>query len=333
MKIVLLVVSLLYILNLVDCSIKRLKAKNKRKNSSKNKYESKATRSWGKYEGSRLEACMESLAKRLCKDMGKDATYVFFGNIDNYINGSLKDKKLYDNLFGNTFTEGIQNRNINPDRIQEQIMTTAMGVLGGRTENQHNYPPAYWREYSRQMAQDNRLYLNGLVAASKNGVGSAYEAMNPKPPKKGLWERTKEAITDNFSDAVEVGGKILEDGFKESASSLGKFRDESGALTAGGENIASQLGSLIIDISNYFIQRHMLNQSDSIIFNLEQGNKLYEKKGKLINIHKDCGRRFTDDELADRCAYDGRANPPFLGNHNYIDGIDRLGQQHKRKFK
>jgi len=208
------VIIVMVILSLISCSLRR------KKNSKTKKLKR------GNFDGSELDWATGRIAKIMCLQIGREATYIFFKNIDNYINNSLPDPRVYDYVFGRTFN----NLSTEEKRtIQQKMVMVAEVALGG---NMVVNGPAYWEQYSANMYRENQRYLDGLVSASKG---------NPAFKQQ--------------RDLVEAGANLASGGPRKIVESAG-----------GVDGYGRMITELLIDITIYFIQRKMLNDARSNIF-------------------------------------------------------------------
>ena len=234
--------AIIMILSLIACSLRR-KSKTSRKSSSKTKSKTTA----GEYEGSELDIMVGKISQKMCLKVGREATYVFFGSITNYINKTLPDRVLYDKLFttarDNTFTEYMESgQDLN--LLQGKMMTTVMARLGGNTPAQI---PKYWAEYAKKMQRDNQAYLEGLCNAA---VG--------RSDKHKL-----------YNDVADTANKFAQNGLQGGIHELAADK-----LSVNG--VASMVTEKVIEITIWLIQRKMLNDANSNFF------KDDEKKEKCI---------------------------------------------------
>ena len=179
----------------------------------------------------------------MCLEVGKEATYVFFGNIDNFINNALPDKKIYEKIFSSTFRE-FKKDGYNMDGIQEKMMTTAMSALGGHQAQQI---PLEWKRYAQGVQENNKHYLEGLVSSTKGN----------------------HAKLKNGAGAAGVAGKIVKHGVVE-----GSQKVVSSALAVDG--ISSMIVEKIIDVTIWAIQTKMMDDASSSIFSEKEKAKKYE---------------------------------------------------------
>lgn len=178
MKLIVKFLAIILILNLIGCSFRRLKRTKRTKPPGPKQY----TKEQG-FPNSHLEYMTKIIAGRMCSRFGKTFTYAFFANMDNYLSGSLKDSKVYDAIWGTTFTN---NQHLNINTISRDMLYTTQVALGGTWEEK---PQKYWDLYVNKIANENAAYLRGLVAATKGE--SPMAAMNPRPePKLGLFQKT-----------------------------------------------------------------------------------------------------------------------------------------------
>jgi hypothetical protein len=146
------------------------------------------------YEGSELDVYIGRIAQKMCKNVGRDATYIFFGKIKSFIDGTLENKTLYDKIFRTTFSDAIKDQKIDLTQIERQIMTTVQTRLGGNSPLQN--PSLYWKQYAENMYQQNQAYLNGLVAG--------------RVVEHGISAAPKQIISNAMSSGGAVSGIVVE---------------------------------------------------------------------------------------------------------------------------
>ena len=241
------------------------------------------------FEGSDLDVTIRRIAQKMCLKVGRDATYIFFGKIKSFIDGTLKDTTLYDKIFENTFSNGIKNKKLDPTTIERKIMTTVSSALGGNSPLQS---PRYWQEYAQNIYQQNQDYLSGLVQASS-----------------GAFERPKLA-----NDVSDVAGKVVEHGIRAAPKEI-----ISDAISGGG--MAGIVIEKLMQVAVNIIQMKLLKQASSKVFTQQQAeNNLTQLGAAIIKKNGACGHpipKTEDDE-------EGLNSPYFEGNENFIVGRRRI---------
>lgn len=308
MKLIIKILAIILIINLIGCSFRRLK-KSKSKSKTSN------------FDGSELEYQTKIIAGKMCNKVGRAATYAFFKNMDNYLSGSLQDSKLYDAIWGTTFKT---NSHLDMNTVSQSMFSTVQVALGGNWDEE---PQAYWDAYVKKMAADNARYLKGLVAATKGQ--SAAAAMNPRPaPKMGLfgktWNYIKSGFTNHGTDALEIGNTIhssVVDG-NPALEEYNQFKNSDGDLSQASEQLISKAAQTVIETVIYLLQRKMLNDASSNIFNAKQGFDI-DTYGQDLIGKGSCSFRMEPGE-------GDSVNPPYFhGNVNAIDGMKKMRKMKK----
>lgn len=261
MKSIIKIFAIVMILSLIGCSLRKRSKVTRR------------TKNLG-FANSELDVVTQQIAQKMCLKVGREATYVFFGNINAFINKTLPDRALYEKLFGRTFDEY---RGADKHLIQKNMMTTAMAVLGGNSMRQI---PMYWKEYALKMQRDNAAYLEGLVAASK-GRGDSFKLAK---------------------DVTETGQKFVEHG-------SGAF-SEIVADGLGVEGLGSMVTEKIIEVVIYLIQSDMLKNANSKFFTRQEIDHNDAFKSEIIKRGGSCGRPLPSTENDS----DYLGSPYFLGD-------------------
>merc|ERR1712032_639180 len=283
---------IMFFLSIISCSLRTIKSKNKIKR--RNKSKSKTSASYG---GSELDVMTKIISQRMCKKVGKRATYNFFNNIDNFINGKLDDDALYVEIFGDTFSEAKRMGTIDFNKIQTQMLYSMMQAYGGN--GQHTQPPVYWDLYSEDMQRQNGEYLNGLAKAA-SAKSAFYRATARVKEVKGN--------VDNAQQVAELGANVFNDGPKKA------FADY---IEGGATNVISPASGMkwLQKIAITITQTHIMHQANSAIFNsegLRQADANF-KRGLLENGNGNgaCGKYLEPNENID----DASAQQPyFTGN-------------------
>jgi len=247
--------AIIMILSVIACSLRRKNTKTNTK--------AKTSALLPGYSRSGLEVATQKIAQKMCLEVGKEATYVFFGNIDNFINNTLPDKKIYEKIFKSTFRE-FKKDGYNMNGIQEKMMTTAMSAIGGHQAQQI---PLKWKRYAQGVQENNKHYLEGLVTSTK-----------------GNHDKLK-----NGAGAAGVAGKIVKHGVK------GPQKVVSNALAVDG--ITSMIVSKIIDVTIWAIQTKMMDDASSSVFSEEDKIKnMSEFDARIFKKNGMCGRRISESE-------------------------------------
>merc|ERR1712032_1164620 len=287
---------IMFFLSIISCALRTIKSKNKirRRNKSKSKTSN--------FDGSELDVMTRIISQRMCKKVGKRATYNFFNNIDNFINGKLDDDALYVEIFGDTFSEAKRMGTIDFNKIQTQMLYSMMQAYGGN--GQHTQPPVYWDLYSEDMQRQNGEYLNGLAKAA-SAKSAFYRATARVKEVKGN--------VDNAQQVAELGANVFNDGPKKA------FADY---IEGGATNVISPASGMkwLQKIAITITQTHIMHQANSAIFNsegLRQADANF-KRGLLDSRdgNGNCGRQLP-------AAEEGNADyanaPYFTGNHNALN--------------
>jgi hypothetical protein len=257
------------ILSLISCTLRRSNSKRRNRNNSLLR----------PYNGSDLDHYTQVIAQKLCLKIGREATYVFFKNINNYINGKLADRELYDRIFSDTFKN--LDKGYLPD-IQDKMLISAQVALGGNTKVQS---PMYWKEYSNRIYQQNKDYLDGLVSAA----GGASDRLN--------------GLNDRVSSAASFAQNGIRGGFNDIVSSNMEF-----------EGAASMLFSLIMKVMISKIQQKILRNT-SQAFSNQQMRELSNFDKEIQSRNGMCGDRRPETE-ADG---DGLLSPYYTGDIRVLD--------------
>jgi hypothetical protein len=231
------------------------------------------------YSGSELDAYIGQIAYHMCLHNGRDATYVFFGRIGSYINKTLtpKHRPIYDAIFGPTFDSAIRSNKIDQSKIAREIMTTVEAKLGGNSPLQK---PAYWKNYSDNMYQQNQQYLDGLNAAAQ-----------------GTFEKLK-----NYNDMADVAGKVVENGFSA-------YKEIISDAMGGGA--ATMVTEAVLQGVVGLIQLRMLKNAHNSAQLAESERRLGQRVKKVESGECGKGLNVNDDP-------DGLPAPYFDGNLDIV---------------
>jgi hypothetical protein len=231
-----------------------------------------------------LDIKIGRIAQKMCLQIGRDATYIFFGKLKSFIDGTLKDTALYDKIFKHTFSDAIRDRTIDLTKIEGQIMSHVQSRLGGSSPIEK---PAYWKQYAENMYQQNQAYLNGLVKATK-----------------GASEQFKKA-----NDKIGVVEKVVKHGIRDAPKEI--IED---AMTSGGA-IPSIVVEKLMEVAVNVIQMKLLKQASSRVFTEQQSREnLSQLEAAIIKKNGECGDPVpaVEDE-------DEYLNPPrFWGTEDFI---------------
>jgi len=201
--------AIIMILSLITCSLRKGNTNTKSKTS-------------GGYSRSGLEVATQKIAQNMCLEVGKEATYVFFANIDNFINNSLPDKKIYEKIFSNTFIE-FKKDGYNMNGLQEKMMTTAMSAIGGHQSQQI---PLQWKRWAQELVQkNNKHYLEGLVTSTKGNIEGSQKVVSNALAVDGITSMIVSKIIDVTIWAIQT--KMMDDASSSVFSEEDKIKNMS----------------------------------------------------------------------------------------------------------